>query len=32
MMISGCEEAKDPAGRRNVAVVPVISDIKSRDF
>jgi hypothetical protein len=27
LLISGCEKAKDPAGRRNVAVIPAISDI-----
>lgn len=32
MMFSGCEEAKDPAGRRNAAVVPVISDINPGIF
>lgn len=32
MIISGCEEAKDPAGRRNAAVVPVISDINPGIF
>jgi len=26
ILFSGCEETKDPAGRRNVGVVPVISD------
>lgn len=27
MMFSGCEKAKDPAGARNVGIVPIISDV-----
>jgi hypothetical protein len=27
LLFSGCEKAKDPAGRRNVGVVPTISDV-----
>jgi hypothetical protein len=32
VMFFGCEEAKDPAGRRGVAVIPVISNINPGIF
>lgn len=32
MIFSGCEKAKDPAGQRDVGVIPVISDINPGIF
>jgi hypothetical protein len=32
LLLFGCEEAKDPAGRRGVAVIPVITDINPGIF
>lgn len=32
LLFSGCDKAKDPAGRRNVAVIPAISDINPGIF
>jgi hypothetical protein len=32
MMFSGCEKVKDPAGRLNIAVIPVISDVNPGIF
>jgi len=32
MIFFGCEKAKDPAGRRSIAVIPVISDINPGIF
>jgi hypothetical protein len=32
MIFIGCEKAKDPAGQRNIAVIPVISDVNPGIF